>query len=81
MKTNATKPRTYIDALEIPNGIYDGTWGGSIVRFGIDGETYEAETDYGIRTPSAFCTVTVLDGVITVKIGDGISRWGVGARQ
>lgn len=33
----------------------------------INGVTYRFETEYGIRTPAAPCTVNIKDGVVSVE--------------
>lgn len=67
MKTTATNVRRVDPNIVIPDGVYDGIWGGYRVRFYVDGVKYEANTSDGIRTPCAECTVTVKDGLITVE--------------
>lgn len=70
MKANVTCVKKVVvrevDPKKIPNGSYDGIWGGYVVNVTIKGVDYELATDVGIRTPRAACTVHVSDGVITV---------------
>lgn len=68
MKTTATKLRRLEYGNEhIPDGQFPGWWGGYFVSFVAHGVVYEAQTEIGIRTPRAKCTVTVKDGKITVS--------------
>jgi len=59
-------------AGSVPDGRYDGTWTGYLVRFAVDGVAYEGESDEGIRGMNVPCTVTVLAGVfsVTAKLVD-----------
>ena len=52
----------------IPNGSYSAVWGGYEIKANIRGITYRFRTDVGIKTPRAECTLTVLDGDISVTI-------------
>lgn len=52
---------------ELPNGEYEGTWGGYEVTVEIDGATYRFKTEDGIRTFNASVLVTVKDGVVSVE--------------
>lgn len=51
----------------IPDGSYEGTWGGYVVRFSCGGMFHQGRTDKGIRTPSAPCVVTARNGQLTVE--------------
>ena len=68
METAATELRQVASPTSLPDGIYDGVWGGYIVRFSVDGVEYEARTEIGIRTLRAPCRVSVMQGIITVSI-------------
>ena len=68
MKTPATQLRRIVNVSTIPDGVYDGVWGGYCVNFSVDGVEYEAQTLEGIRTPRAECKVTVDDGTISVGL-------------
>lgn len=57
-----------VEPTDIPNGTYGGFWGGYVVRFFVGDKTYKADTDIGIRTPSAPVVVVVNHGVITIEI-------------
>ena len=53
----------------IPDGQYEGTWGGYHVRFKVDhGREITAKTSVGIRTPSAPCIVTIAGDKATVNV-------------
>jgi hypothetical protein len=67
MATTATGLRRTEDVERLPDGIYDGIWGGYVVRFSVNGSEYEAKTGVGIRTPCAPCKVTSKDGKLTVE--------------
>lgn len=51
----------------LPDGAYEGTWGGYDVTFIVNGVTYRAKTDIGIRTPNARCTILVEAGRLSVR--------------
>jgi hypothetical protein len=68
MATLAGKLRRIESVDRIPDGTYDGIWGGYRVTFEVEGVQYEAETLDGIRTPRASCTVTSKGGRIMVAI-------------
>lgn len=57
----------------LPNGEYEGRWGGYVVDVEIAGRHYRMETDVGIRTMNCPCRVKV-DGenitVTSLKAGD-----------
>ncbi len=52
----------------MPNGSYDGVWGGYHVDFVVEGVLYTARTKIGIRTPAAKCKVVICDSHVTVDI-------------
>ena len=64
MSTEATMPHPQM----IPNGTYDGVWGGYNVNFVVDGLSYKAQTKIGIRTPATKCKVYICDSLVTVDI-------------
>jgi len=66
-RTVATKLRRKQELDSLPDGTYDGTWGGYHVCFSVAGIEYELQTTDGIRTPSAPCKVVVHEGGITVE--------------
>jgi len=59
-------------AGSVPDGRYDGTHSGYLVRFVVDGVFYEGESDEAINGMNVPCTVTVLAGVfsVTAKLVD-----------
>lgn len=69
MSTTATNIKRLITdvAGAIPDGTYEGNWGGYVVTFRVGSETYEAKTKDGIRTPHCPCVVTVSGGQIEVR--------------
>lgn len=50
----------------LPDGEYDGHWGGYRAECVIHGSVYTFVTVEGIRTPRAPATITIRDGVINV---------------
>ena len=56
------------DIERLPDGVYDGVWGGYVVRFSVDGIDYEAQTKDGIRNPWCHCKITSKDGNLSVEI-------------
>lgn len=68
MATPATMLRRVEEIDRLPDGVYDGVWGGYVVRFAIDGIDYEAQTKDGIRTPRAECKITITDGNLSVEV-------------
>lgn len=68
MKTNVISIEEDFHPASLPNGTYNGTWGGYEVTVKIDGVIYRMKTEYGIRTPCASCVVVVENGVITVSV-------------
>ena len=68
MATPATMLRRVEEIERLPDGVYDGVWGGYVVRFSVDGIDYEAQTKDGIRTPRAECKITSKDGNLSVEV-------------
>lgn len=56
------------DPATLPDGEYEGTWGGYVVKVIFNGIEYRGDTNVGIRTPCAPCIVTVLNGEMSVKV-------------
>lgn len=56
-----------VNANQIPNGGYAGTWSAYTVHFEAQGIKYQLTTTEGIRTLRAACRVNVSDGEITVE--------------
>lgn len=52
---------------DIPNGEYEGVWGGYGAHALVDGEVIRFETEVWIRTTALPCTVCVRDGRVTIK--------------
>jgi len=66
MKATATSVQK-IEETVIPDGVYSAFWGGYTVLLEIGCNAYIIKVDTGIRTVNCPCTVTVLDGVVTVE--------------
>ncbi len=66
MDATVTNPVVPVDPDDIPDGTYDGVWGGRVVMFDARGKTYLADASEGIRAIKAPCRVTVKAGRITV---------------
>ena len=67
MKTQI-KSLTKLEPARLPDGEYTGSWGGYVVTIMHGGFEYWGNTADGIRTPSAPCIVTVLNGEMSVKV-------------
>lgn len=67
MATPANMLRRIEEIKRLPDGVYDGIWGGYVVRFVVNGVDYEAQTRDGIKTPRAACKVTSKNGKLTVE--------------
>lgn len=67
MATPAVNLRRVEHIERVPDGVYEGIWGGYFVAFSVAGINYEAQTRDGIRTMRAPCKVTVKDGKIEVE--------------
>lgn len=70
MLTTATQLRRVENIERLPDGVYDGIWGGYMVCFTVDGVDHEAHTRDGIRTLRAPCKVTSKNGSLTVETTD-----------
>jgi hypothetical protein len=55
-----------VNLSTLPNGEFDGIWGGYEVKATIHGEKYRFRVDNGIRTPRAECIVFIQDGNVGV---------------
>ena len=51
---------------DLPDGVYEGTWGGHEVKVSIEGIEYNIETDIGVRTFGMPCVVRIKAGEITI---------------
>jgi len=49
----------------LPNGYYNGTWGGYVIEVSYKGKTYELETEEGVRGMGFKVVVEIKDGVAT----------------
>jgi hypothetical protein len=49
----------------LPDGLYNGTWGGYVIELTYDKEIYELATENGVRGINIPVVVEVKDGVIT----------------
>lgn len=65
-----TDLRQKLDLCDIPDGTYEGTWGGYMVRFQIGGKSFEGRTSEGVRTPSCPCLITVAGNRISLATKD-----------
>ena len=61
-------PAPWRSGERLPDGVYDGIWGGYRVTLNVGGIQYEAQTQDGIRTPRAECKVTSKDGMLLVEV-------------
>lgn len=68
MATQVTQLRRVENVEPLPDGVYDGIWGGYCVIFDVDGVTYEGQTQDGIRTPRCKCKVTIANGKLSVDV-------------
>lgn len=53
---------------EIPDGDYDGYWGGCVVWFVCQEREYELLVDEGVKTPMAPCVVHVREGLVSLSL-------------
>lgn len=49
----------------LPDGIYTGLWGGSIITINYEGKDYECHTEEGVRGMGFKVVVTIKDGIAT----------------
>lgn len=49
----------------LPDGLYNGTWGGYVIELTYLGKTYELTTEEGVRGMNIKVVVTIKDGVAT----------------
>ena len=76
MATKAIEVKRVEKDIHLPDGVYDGIWGGYQVTFEVAGIQYEAKTESGIRTPRAKCYVTIKDGRVSVALPEKCDRCG-----
>lgn len=53
----------------LPDGIYNGIWGGYVIEVHYNGDTYELKTEEGVRGVNIKVIVTVSNGVATFVDG------------
>lgn len=68
MKTTASNLRRVELIDQLPDGIYDGFWGGYTVTFTANGATYDAKTEKGIRHVCCPVRVTSKGGQLVIKL-------------
>ena len=49
----------------LPDGFYNGTWGGYVIEVHYKGKTYELTTEQGVKGIGFKVVVTIKDGVAT----------------
>jgi hypothetical protein len=65
MKTNNNGP--FWQEAQIPDGVYEGMWGGYEVRMKVNGNAIKFNTNSGVRGLNIPVTVTVTNGEAEVK--------------
>ena len=65
--TNAENLRC-VDGVTVPDGDYEGTWGGYRATFEFEGRRYECDTKRGIRTPSVPAIIRISQSGISVSV-------------
>jgi len=66
MKTKALKTVKTVDPTDIPDGTYQGKWGGDVVTFRAGEVDYTTYTQTTIRGVNISCTVTVSGGSVEI---------------
>ncbi len=51
----------------LPDGLYNGVWGGYVIEVNYKGKTYELETKEGVRGMDIKVVVEIKDGVPTFE--------------
>lgn len=51
--------------VTLPNGLYNGVWGGYVIEVTYKGKNYELHTEEGVRGIGIKVVVEILDGVAT----------------
>lgn len=59
-----------LEPARLPDGEYEGRWGGYVVTVVHGGFEYQGSTSNAIRTPNAPCVVTVVNGEMNVRVKD-----------
>lgn len=67
MKVTSAEIFSAVELTTLPTGDYRGVGGGYVVNVVINGTQYRMQTDNGIRTPRADCTVKVRPDGVTVE--------------
>ncbi len=49
----------------LPDGVYNGVWGGYVIELNYKGKTYQLETEDGVKGMGIKVVVMVNDGVAT----------------
>jgi hypothetical protein len=49
----------------LPDGLYNGTWGGYVIEVHYKGKTYELTTEDGVKGMGIKVVVTIKNGVAT----------------
>jgi hypothetical protein len=64
VKVKAIREKKPVET-KLPDGMYNGIWGGNIIDVSYDGKIYELETEEGVRGIGYRVIVTIQDGVAT----------------
>jgi len=51
--------------VTLPDGFYNGLWGGYIIQVASNGKTYELETEEGVKGIGIKVIVEIKDGIAT----------------
>lgn len=54
-------------AAMLPDGLYNGTWGGYVITIHYNDKVYECKTEEGVRGIGIKVVVTVQDGLATFE--------------
>lgn len=66
-KSQLKNPLLEVEPKEIPDGVYDGIWGGYNVKVFVGDKVYWLTSDIGIRTTASPCVITKDDCGFTVE--------------
>lgn len=53
--------------VTLPDGHYNGIWGGHVIELSYKGKTYELTTDEGVRGVGYKVVVVIKDGIATYE--------------
>lgn len=56
------------ETTTLPDGLYNGTWGGYVIEIDYKGDTYELATEEGVRGINIKVVVEIKDGEPTFDI-------------